>query len=165
MDLCAVPHRSPFHSRLNATDLCCKTNTHGVSRGNIYRPCCLATHHTCHQSAGVLLFHLALIQHPHQGTILSAELRLPSLQDSCVSGIGFLPCKTAWQNHSWWIITEGCLKSAITWVGQGYLIHLTNSMAVCIGPLHNQDSTNSVFAFVEGLKPLFLSDLASIVWI
>lgn len=36
---------------------------------------------TSHKSAVILLFHLALIQHPHQGVILCAELWLLSLQE------------------------------------------------------------------------------------
>lgn len=48
---------------------------------------CLQNHaawphvHTSHKSAVILLFHLALIQHPHQGIILCAELWLLSLQE------------------------------------------------------------------------------------
>lgn len=153
-----IPHGSPSITSLMLQISPVKRVATGWA-GEMFTSCCLATH-TPRESAVELLFHLASIQSPHQGRILCAELWLPALQelDFCLvnqHGHGHvLDCK------------RRTFQISHTPGGTGMSNPPCDILGTrCRDSWHNQDSTSSVFALVEGFNPLFFPVLVSAVWV
>lgn len=134
-----IPHGSPSTSRLILQILTVKQGAMGWA-GEMFTSCCLAEE---------LLFHLASIQFPHQGKMLCAELRLPALQE-----LHF--CLVNQHGHGRTTYKRRTCKISHTPGGTG----MSNPPCDVLGTSsrdswHKQDSTNSVFALLEGFNPLF----------